>query len=225
MGHRVPRDLKITRAQGADEDICHPHSNSSHCESRSWQFPPQKPNRQENDCGGYTVYINRLIRYKENDITKSAILLIGLIALLCTAAPAGDLPWFDMEKCTFCKHLTAEEGLIEHMVFEYYNHSKGIISIIVVDKDYQDVFARVSNEMEATSEKIFASKESPPYMCGHCVSYGEFVMAGVTPEIVSTSQGEMTLWITDNPEMVARLHAFAKRSTEEFAKMCADKAE
>lgn len=162
-------------------------------------------------------------------MTKSAILLIGMIALLCTAAMAGDLaadlPWFDMEKCTFCKHITAEEGLMEHMSFEYHNHSKGIVSIAVVDKEYKEAFARVSKEMEAEGEKMMTSKEPPPYMCGHCAGYGEFIMAGVMPEVVSTSHGEMTLWISDNPEMVAKLHAFAQRTTEEYAKMHADMAE
>ena len=62
-------------------------------------------------------------------MTKSAILLIGLIALICSAASAGDLPWFDMEKCAFCKHITAEEGLMEHLNFEYHNHSKGLIHL------------------------------------------------------------------------------------------------
>lgn len=162
-------------------------------------------------------------------MTKTTILLIGLIALLCTAAMAGDLAadllWFDMENCTFCKHITAEEGLMEHMRFEYYEHSKGIISITVVDEDYKVAFARVSKEMEAEGEKMMTSKEPPPYMCGHCAGYGEFIMAGVMPEVVSTSQGEMTLWISDNPEMVTKLHTFAKRTTEEYEKMHAPKAE
>lgn len=161
-------------------------------------------------------------------MTKSTFLLIGLIALLCTAAVAGDLPWFDMENCVFCKHITAEEGLMEHMKFEYHNHSKGILSITVVDKEYKEAFTRVSKQMEAEGEKMMSlmtSKEPPPYMCGHCAGYGEFIMAGVMPEVVSTSHGEMTLWISDKPEMVAKLHAFAKRTTEEHKKMHADMAE
>ncbi|MDH3890715.1 MAG: hypothetical protein OEV49_06490 [candidate division Zixibacteria bacterium] len=158
-------------------------------------------------------------------MTKSAILFIGLVALLCTAATAGDLPWFDMEKCTFCKHITAEKGLMEHMNFEYHNHSKGILSITVVDKDYQEAFARVSKKMTETGEKMMASKEPPPYMCGHCAGYGEFIMAGVMPEVVSTDGGEITLWMSDKPEMVTKLHAFAQRTTDEYKKMHADMAE
>ena len=42
------------------------------------------------------------------------------IAIAVTAAIAfgGDTPWFDMEKCAFCRTLTEDPHLLENMTWE-----------------------------------------------------------------------------------------------------------
>ncbi len=153
---------------------------------------------------------------------KTLVLTAGLIALVCAMAVAEEPPWFDMENCVFCKHITAEKGLMEHMNSTYYKHSKGVLSVTTVDKDYREALNRASKAMSAQGEKMMASMgkgEPPPYMCGHCTAYGGFIMAGVMPEIYNTDQGEITLWMSDKPELVEKLHTFAQRSMDEREKM------
>ncbi len=157
-------------------------------------------------------------------MTKSAILLIGMIALLCTAATAEDLPWFDMEKCAFCKHITAEEGLAEHMQFEYHELSGGMMSITVVDKEYMEPYERVQKKMETLGNELMQATEMP-YMCGYCCAHGEFYKAGLQLDHIRSKVGEIVIWTSDQPEMVKKLHAFAQRSREEYQKMQPEKSE
>jgi hypothetical protein len=158
---------------------------------------------------------------------RSVVLLIGLAALLATAATAGDdKPWFDMEGCSFCKHITAEEGLKEHMCFEYHELINGILSITTVDPDFQEAYERAQKSMEAVGAEMMKNPQAqPPYMCGHCEAYGGFIQAGVMPQHVQTAVGDILVWTSDDSTMVAKLHAFANRSMEEMAKMKSAKPE
>jgi len=158
---------------------------------------------------------------------RSVYLLIGLVALLGTAATAGDeKPWFDMEGCSFCKHITAEEGLKEHMCFEYHPLTNGVLSVTTVAEDYREAYGRAQKNMEAVGMEMMKDPQAPPpYMCGFCEAYGGFIMAGVMPQHVKSSVGDIMVWTSDNPEMVAKLHAFAQRNTDEMAKMMKEKPE
>ena len=158
-------------------------------------------------------------------MNRFVVLLVGLTALLCSMATAGDeVPWFDMEKCAFCKMITAEEGLTEHMHFEYHKLFSGMMSITVVDKEYMEPYERVQKKMDSLGFELMQATEMP-YMCGHCMAYGEFLMAGVVPNHIRSTFGEVVVWTSDQPEMVKKLHTFAQRSIDECAKMEAKKAE
>ncbi len=158
-------------------------------------------------------------------MNRFVVLLVALMALLCSVATAGDeVPWFDMEKCAFCKMITAEEGLAEHMQVEYHKLSIGIMSITVVDQEYMESYERVQKKMEKLGNELMQATEMP-YMCGLCAAVGEFYMAGLQPDHIRSSVGEIVIWTSDQPEMVKKLHAFAQRSIDECAKMEAKKAE
>jgi len=158
---------------------------------------------------------------------RSICLLTGLLVVLAVAATAGDeKPWFDMENCAFCKHIVAEKGLMEHMCFEYHDLTNGILSITTVDPEYQEAYERAQKNMEAVGAEMMKDPQAqPPYMCGHCEAYGGLIMAGVMPQHVKAAVGDILVWTSDDPEMVAKLHAFADRSMEEMAKMKAAKVE
>ena len=158
-------------------------------------------------------------------MNRLVVLLVGLMVLLCSVATAGDdVPWFDMDKCAFCKMITAEEGLAEHMQVEYHNLSSGMMSITVVDKEYMEPYERVQKKMEKLGFELAQATEMP-YMCGYCCAHGEFYMAGLQPDHIRSKVGEIVIWTSDQPEMVKKLHAFAQRSIDECAKMEAKKAE
>ncbi|HOD66598.1 MAG TPA: hypothetical protein PK186_08945 [candidate division Zixibacteria bacterium] len=148
-------------------------------------------------------------------------ILIGLLLCLAVSAPLAQedaKPWFDLEKCAFCKQLLSEEGLIDHMHPAYHNLKSGVLWITVVDPEYRDAFKRAGAKMEEVGAEMQKTGEVP-YMCGFCSAYGELMMAGAVPECVETEVAEICLMQSDKPELVERLHAFAARSSEEMAKL------
>ena len=152
-------------------------------------------------------------------------MLIGVAAVLLMAVSMGfaegeEKPWFDMEKCAYCVHMNTEEGLMT----EYYDLKNGVLGVTTVEEEYMPAMMRVSEKMEKTSQSLMESGETP-YMCGHCEAYGGFMMAGVMPEEVMASAGLITVWTAEDPEMVAKLQAFAKKTNDEMAKWHADKAD
>jgi hypothetical protein len=151
---------------------------------------------------------------------RSGILLFTglLLVVLAGIAVAGDEPWFDMEKCAFCKNMAAEEGLLEHMHMEFHKVDDGLVSVFTVDHGYEDKLAHAQAAMEKVAEDMQKTGEVP-YMCGHCKMYGSFMMSGLMPQTLEGKLATLEIWKTDDAEMVKKLHKYADRSTEEMAKM------
>jgi hypothetical protein len=152
-----------------------------------------------------------------------AVLSICLaVALFFAVVMAGEgdseAPWFDPEKCVFCKELTAEPGLLEHFTAEYHNISNGIVCITAVDSEYKDAYLRAQKAMEKVAADM-AGSSKVPYMCGHCTTYGSFMMAGVKPEHVQSDIAEVLIMTSSDSTMVTRLQAFGDRSNKEWVKL------
>jgi len=133
--------------------------------------------------------------------------------------PAGETaekPWFDLEKCAFCKTMNAEAGLFEHMKHEYHNLESGLLSITVIDKEFRPAFKRAQENMQKIVADMATGKM--PYMCEHCTKVGEFHMMNVKFENIETDFGHVMLWTSAEPEVVAKLQVFGARNTEEIAK-------
>lgn len=73
---------------------------------------------------------------------RTAIITLTLgILLFITAMPiAADEPWFDPEKCAFCKQIAAPPGLMDHMKTTYHDLHNGLLSITHIDSAYQSAF-------------------------------------------------------------------------------------
>ena len=140
-----------------------------------------------------------------------------LAIILCLESVAEEKPWFDLENCAFCKNLSAEPGLVEHMCTEYHDLSNGVIAMTVIDEEYREAYQRAQKNMQKVAEEWNKTGQTP-YTCGFCSAYGEFMMAGVKFEPVHGEEAEVLLMTSDDPVMVEKLHAFGKRSTEEMAK-------
>ncbi len=148
-----------------------------------------------------------------------SVLVLAAFAMVGAEEPA---PWFDLEKCAFCKQLGAEEGLIDHMHAEYHSISDGILWVMSVDGEYKAAFDRAQMAMQNVGMEIQKSGEMP-YMCRHCASYGEFMMAGVIPECVASGVGQICMMTSSDPEMVKKLQAFGQTNAEEMAKFHASR--
>jgi hypothetical protein len=138
------------------------------------------------------------------------------------AATAGDeVPWFDMEKCVFCKHFNDEPGCLDHATYEVHKIKNGIVSIGAVEPEWQEAWDRIEAAMKEEQKKIEAITDPAemPYMCGSCCAYGEFMKAGLVPQKIESAVGDIEIWTSDDPAMVQKLHDFADKTMAAMAKM------
>jgi hypothetical protein len=148
-------------------------------------------------------------------ISTGAIIAILLMALVVVAA--DEHPWFDMEKCSMCSHISSVPGLMEHLSWEQGKISNGMISVAHVDPEFADQYKDVGVKMNATGEKLMAGEEM--YLCGSCMEMGTFFMGGAKMENVELDNGDVMILTSDNPELVARMHAHVDKNKAEMQKM------
>lgn len=156
---------------------------------------------------------------------RSVVLLAGVLVILAglAATAADDKPWFDMEKCAFCKNVTAHEGLMEHMDYEYHMIDNGALGVGTVDPEYKEAYHEVQMAMQKTAEQMQETGRIP-YMCDHCSTYGALMMSGARMELKHGRLADITLMTSEDPEMVKKIQAFAKRTNEEMVKWKAERA-
>lgn len=156
---------------------------------------------------------------------RRSLLVVSILAVaLIAGAIAQEKPWFDMDKCAFCKQLVKYDGLVENMKSEYHHISNGILSITVVDDKYNDAYNQAQADMERVAAEMGKGGEFP-YMCGHCSKYGYFMMSGVKMEAVEADAGIILIMQSDDTTMVKELHAFADKSEAEMEKLLAKQSE
>ena len=98
---------------------------------------------------------------------------------------AQEKPWFDMQNCAFCKNLTAEEGLMDHITkWDHHNVDNGSVCITVVDKEYLEAYKRAMHNMEEVGKKLEQGEMLP--MCGLCKAYGELLKMGAKRDMVES---------------------------------------
>ncbi len=158
------------------------------------------------------------------EFRRSLLVTSILIVALIAGAIAQEKPWFDMEKCAFCKQLAKHEGLADHTSCKYHHIINGMISITVVDDEYLESYKQAQADMQNVAEKMAQSGEFP-YMCGFCSKYAYFMMSGVKIESVESDDAIVLIMQSDNPDMVKDLHAFADKSNEEMKKLLAGQSE
>lgn len=148
-------------------------------------------------------------------LTLSIMLFLGLSMI-----QAEDKAWFDMENCGMCKHIGAEEHLMENMTWEQYHIKNGIISISRVNPEFMEAYERSSMNMMKTGEKLMTGEQIE--MCGSCVHLGSLFAKGLQSEQVKMKDGGIMLFTSDNTEVIAALHEWADKNSAEMKKMDAN---
>lgn len=151
---------------------------------------------------------------------KFSFLVIGLALLICVAF-AQDKPWFDVKNCSFCKELTAQPGLLQHMKYEYHNIDGGFMSITIVDKDWQEPYLKAMTAMQKVGEDMKTSGNPVP-MCQFCTKFGEFMMKGTKSQVIHSELGDIFMMTSADTAIVTELQAFATRTREELTKLSAE---
>jgi hypothetical protein len=155
--------------------------------------------------------------------TMTLAVLLLTASLLPAAAVAGDGPWFDLEKCDMCKHMSGEKGLMEHMEWENHLTKDGMMSVTVVAHGYEEAFGRAMANMEAAGGKMMAGEKM--YLCGFCQSYGSLMMAGANFENFESAAGHINLVSSRDPAVIAKIHTHGQRTIDEYNKMVAVQGE
>ena len=148
-------------------------------------------------------------------------LVFGVVAMPAWGGEEG--AWFDLENCSICRNLAAEEGLMENMKWETYVISNGMMTVSVIDEHYEDEMERASKKIEAVVAKLQTGELVP--LCGFCTSYGNLMMNGAKMEEFDTAAGQINLMTSDKPEVVEMIHVHAKRTLDDGAKLAEAHAE
>jgi hypothetical protein len=148
-----------------------------------------------------------------------ALMLVGGLA---TAGDEAGTAWFDMANCVMCKNVASEPAMMDNMSWEHHPIGNGVVSVTTVAPEYLDNYRKVTMKMHETGMKM-QKGEIEPKTCGSCTALGMCMMKGLKMEPVMTSVGSVTLFTSDNPDVVKEVQAWAKRNNEEMKKMMAGK--
>lgn len=161
---------------------------------------------------------------KKFSLSIAGLFLMGLILMSSISADdkaATEKPWFDMKNCVFCKEITAQPGLFQHMKHEYHSVSNGLVSVLQVEPSHADAFKKAEAGMQAAAGTMSATKM--PYMCVHCEKMGAFMMSpNIKMDHVTTNFGSITIYSSQDSATVAMVQAFGTRSNEEGKTMMAE---
>ncbi len=148
--------------------------------------------------------------------------LVVLVAFFATPAiaqtpPAPPSAWFDMEHCEMCKPLTEQPGLLQNLTWEQHAIANGIVSVTTVREPFMKQYKDAQAKMAEVAKRLQAGEKVQ--LCPSCTAFGQCMMKGAKLETVETKHGDLMIATSDNPELVAEMQAWAKRSNEEMAKM------
>jgi len=150
-------------------------------------------------------------------------LILGLTLAVASGftVSAADEPWFDLEKCDFCKEFAKQPGLLEHMKREYHDTKTGIVSVTYIEKDYEAAFEKV----QAGIGHVVADKRAgkPVATCQHCAAIGDFYALGVAPESIKSEKCLIMIYSSPDAAVVAKLQDFAKKTNEALAEFARKK--
>lgn len=146
---------------------------------------------------------------------------VSLLACLCLGLAVGqagaEKPWLDPPNCDMCKGMVAEPGLMEHMSWENYAVSNGMLSLCTVDPAYAKAYEKAMMHMEETKKKLMAGEKLN--LCGCCTSIGELAMAGAVMNEVATKGGHAMIMTSSDEALIKKIHAHVEKTNEAFAKM------
>lgn len=146
------------------------------------------------------------------------IMPLTLVLLAFGAVAIGDPHegkpgWFDPAHCEVCQPMHERPDLMMSMEWGTYKLKNGMMMTAVIPESKQQEFHAVCQKMHEVHPGADAE------LCGFCQAFGGLVAAGAKMEEVKTNFGNVTLVTSDDPQLVAKIHAMADRTIAETAKM------
>jgi hypothetical protein len=152
---------------------------------------------------------------------KKTVAMMALAVILLGAGSASAAPkaWLDLENCGMCKNLLVDMDLFQHMTWDTYLLTNGMMEVTTHPAGYEDRFKKLMASFESCGAKMMAGEQMP--MCGMCESYGQLMMSGAKMDQVQTKAGWVTVMSSQDPKVVAMILAHGRRTIDEYAKYTA----
>ena len=145
---------------------------------------------------------------------------VAAVALLMTTAVADhhkEAQWLDLQNCEICQCMGEHMHVMQEVSWETHKINHGMLSASVIPDKHRKLMDDLHTKMEAKGKELEAGKEMK--LCGYCSSYGKLKQAGATEQQIKTDFGMIGMLTSNDPEVVAKIHAHADRTIKEFAIM------
>lgn len=146
----------------------------------------------------------------------AALLMVTTVAVADHHAVSGsETQWFDVEKCTVCKPMAENPSLLMGVKWETHKIENGVVMTAVAPEGMLKEFKSCCKKMHQLGESVTA--DTP--LCGFCQSFGMLMAEGAKVQEVGTGFGKLTIITSDDPAVVAKIHAHSDKTEEEMKKM------
>jgi hypothetical protein len=145
--------------------------------------------------------------------TRYAVALMIIFAVAFSAS-AGDQRWMEMDKCEICRPMAQEPELMENTIWEHHSISNGLVSVTTVKEDVKALYTKTHEKMAAAVSRVLAGEKVE--QCVMCSSLSAIVAKGLKMDYINTWQGNIVIMTSDDPEVVAEIQAWGKRTMDEL---------
>lgn len=150
-------------------------------------------------------------------MSKRIVFVMVAIVMAASGAFAGEMAWYNPSKCALCMSMTKVPGLMEATNCEQLNISNGIVCVTSVEDGYLKGYRESHGKMMEAVARL--EKGEQVDLCGSCTAFGAIMQKGVKQEYAATKRGDVWIVTSDAPAVATELQAWAKRNTDEMAKM------
>ncbi len=153
---------------------------------------------------------------------KRVKMLVFVLSLVCSATLFGQekandkTPWMDLEHCAFCKNMSSQLGLIQHVRFDFIKIPNGMITVAFVPDNLKEAMKKANEGMQATVKEMQSGKQLTT--CAFCDAIGLVMAKGAKVEKFQGESSEVSLFTSTDAEVVKSIHAIADRTNEEAQK-------
>ncbi len=139
-----------------------------------------------------------------------------VVALFASVTLAGDTaPWVDVVNCAICSNLSAEEGLLENMKWEYHLTATGAIAASTVKPEFVEKYNRAALNISARIKEVMGGAELS--ICAYCTSLTGMMKDGATVDKVKTHGSVLLVISSTDDEMIARIRSHGQKTIEFIA--------
>ena len=130
---------------------------------------------------------------------------------------ATEKPWMDLEHCAFCKNMSSQPGLMEHMKCDTIKTENGMLTVAIVPENMREALNKANAAMEVTAKEMQSGKKLQT--CGFCDAIGMAMAKGAVVQHLAGEFSNVSVFTSTDPEVVKLIHDMADRTIKETKAM------